>query len=142
MSVRASGRRAAHPLLGSRAQAARMPARPRPPRGVRSSHERARRPLRWLRVLGWTALLLTSLLLVTWRQTRGLELERGLGVIQADREIAEAEAVELVRRVEELRSRARVVRVARDRLGMHLPDDEEIVFLASPVSGSSGGGRR
>jgi cell division protein FtsL len=142
MSVRASGRRAAHPLLGSRAQAARMPARPRPPRSAPGPRARARRPLRWLRVLGWAALMLASLLLVTWRQTVGLELERGLAAVQADREIAEAEAVELVRRIEELRSRARVVRVARDRLGMHLPDDHEIVFLASPVSGASGEGRR
>lgn len=89
---------------------------------------------RWLSVLGWAALMLASLLLVTWRQTRGLDLERGLRSLESERVIAEAEAVELVRRVEELRSRARIVRVARDRLGMHLPDDEEIVFLPSPVS--------
>lgn len=101
---------------------------------VRSRRRRRGRGRRWLKVLGWAALFLGSLLVVTWRQTRGLDLERGLRALESERVIAEAEAVELVRRVEELRSRARIVRVARDRLGMHLPEDEEIVFLPSPVS--------
>lgn len=95
----------------------------------------------WVRVMGWTMLILTSLLLVTWRQTRGLELERELRRLEADRAIAEAERVELVRRVEELRSRARIVRVARTRLGMHLPEDDEIVFLPAPRAAPAGEGR-
>lgn len=94
---------------------------------------RAARP-GWVRVLGWTTLLLLSLLLVTWRQTRGLELQRALQEVEAERAIADADGVELLKRVEELRSRARVVRVARERLGMHLPDDDEIVFLPAPAA--------
>lgn len=80
-------------------------------------------------------LVLSSLFFVTWRQTRGLQLERALGEIEAERAIAEAERVDLTRRVEELRSRARIVRVARERLGMHLPADSEIVFLPAPADG-------
>lgn len=99
----------------------------------RASGRRSRRP-GWIRLLGWTMLVLASLLLVTWRQTRGLVLERELRETEAEMAIAEAEKVELLRRVEELRSRARIVRVARMRLGMHLPADSEIVFLAAPES--------
>lgn len=95
----------------------------------------------WLRVLGWTTLVLSSLLLVTWRQTRGLEMERALREVEAELALARAERVELVRRVEELRSRARIVRVARDRLGMHLPADSEIVFLPEPAAPADGGAR-
>lgn len=106
-------------------------------RGRRALRGRGRRP-GWIRVLGWTMLVLASLLFVTWRQTRGLEMERGLREVEAELALARAERVELVRRIEELRSRARIVRVARDRLGMHLPADSEIVFLPEP-SGTEDG---
>jgi cell division protein FtsL len=82
-------------------------------------------------------LLLGSLVLVTWRQTRGRDLEAGLSSIEKRHANAEAERVELVRRIEQLRSRARIVQVARDRLGMHLPTDREIVFLPIPTSRDS-----
>lgn len=93
----------------------------------------------WVRVAAWLALLLGSLLLVTWRQTRGLRLEAGLRGVRTQRANAEAERVELVRRIEQLRSRSRIVRVAADRLGMHLPVDDEIVFLPAPTDSASGG---
>jgi len=88
----------------------------------------------FLRVGGWLVLLLGSLLLVTWRQTRGVALERALHDLAATRAVAEAEAVRLTRRIEELRSRSRVLRVARDRLGMRLPEAAEIVFLPAPAA--------
>lgn len=80
-------------------------------------------------VAGWLVLLLAALSLVTWRQTRGVEMERALRELETERGIAEAERVAAVRRVEELQSRARVLAVARDRLGMTLPTDDQIVFL-------------
>jgi len=83
----------------------------------------------FLAVAGWLVLLLAALSLVTWRQARGVEMERALRALEVDRGIAEAERVAAARRVDELRSRARVVRVARDRLGMHVPEDRELVFL-------------
>lgn len=79
--------------------------------------------------LGWLVLLLGSLSLVTWRQARGVELERLVREAEAERAIAESDRLAASRRVEELRGRARIVSVARDRLGMHLPADAEIVFL-------------
>lgn len=94
------------------------------PRGAKGT----RRPGR-LRAAGWLLLLLGSLLLVTWRQTRGLAMEGGLRELEAERAVTETERVELVRRIEELRSRSRIVRVARERLDMHLPSAAEIVYL-------------
>jgi cell division protein FtsL len=88
----------------------------------------ARRP-GWTRAAGWLLLLLVSLLMVTWRQTRGLAMERELRELESERAVTETERVELVRRIEELRSRARIVRVARERLQLHLPTEAEIVFL-------------
>lgn len=90
-----------------------------------------------LRAAGWLALLLGSLFFVTWRQTRGVELEGSLRDLQSQTAIAETEQVELVRRIEELRSRARILRVARDRLGMRLPEDGEIVYLPATVEGTA-----
>ena len=103
----------------------------------RQSPARAPRPRRrigrWVRFVGWLALLLSSLVIVTWRQTRGLELEAALRDIETRRALAESERVETVRSIETLRSRARVVRVARERLGMHLAVGDEIVFLPAPI---------
>ena len=100
---------------------------------VRRRSRAAGRP-GWVAALGWLGLLLVSLSVVTWRQTRGLAAERAVRELETDRALAEAERIELTRRIEELRSRARIVRVAGERLGMHLPQDHEIVFL--PVAGT------
>ena len=89
----------------------------------------------WVGALGWLLLLLASLSLVTWRQTRGLVLEREVRGLETARALKEAERVELTREIERLRSRSRIVQVARDRLGMHLPGDDEIVIL--PVGTSA-----
>ena len=83
----------------------------------------------WVGALGWLMLLLASLSLVTWRQTRGLAVERSVRDLETAQAMKEAERVELTRRIEQLRSRSRILQVARDRLGMHLPLDSEIVFL-------------
>ena len=103
---------------------------------VRRRLYRPRRPTRlpgWLRAAGWLGLILASLFVVTWRQTRGLELERTLRDLETRQDLAEAERVEHVRRIETLRSRARVVRVARERLGMRLAVGDEIVFLPGHI---------
>jgi cell division protein FtsL len=94
----------------------------------------------WVGALGWLVVLLASLALVTWRQTRGLALEKEVRTLETSRAMKEAERVELARRIEALRSRSRIVQVAHDRLGMHLPQDQEIVFLplAGPVAAPAG----
>jgi hypothetical protein len=62
-------------------------------------------------------------------------MEAALRAVESERAIAEAERITLTAEIEELRSRARIVRVATDRLGMKLPADSDIVFLQvqSPV---------
>src|SRR5690606_23018804 len=60
------------------ARAQRAPASVEARVRARRGAYRPRRPRRlpaWLRALGWLAIVLASLLVVTWRQTQGLELE-------------------------------------------------------------------
>ena len=73
--------------------------------------------------------LLTSLGLVTWRQSRAFEGLASLDESRRQASVAAAELVELERRIQVLESRGRVVPVARDRLGMHTPDATELVIL-------------
>lgn len=75
------------------------------------------------------ALLLGSLTLVVWRQSQALTVLRELDAVRGERVVEEARRAALVRRVEQLESRARVSEAARSRLGMRLPNGEEIVIL-------------
>jgi cell division protein FtsL len=75
------------------------------------------------------ALLLGSLTLVVWRQSRALSVLRDMDAVKAERVVEEARRSALVRRVEQLESRSRVSEVARERLGMRLPSGQEIVIL-------------
>jgi cell division protein FtsL len=56
-------------------------------------------------------------------------MERELRALEEERALVEAERLSFNRQIEELGSRTRVMRVARQRLGMHLPEDDEIIFL-------------
>ena len=56
-------------------------------------------------------------------------MEEGLRTLDTQRELLEAERMNRLRQIRELQSRARVVQVARDRLGMRLAVGDEIVFL-------------
>lgn len=80
------------------------------------------------------AALLASLSLVTWRQSRALEALAELESVRREHSLAEADRAELVRRIQGLESRARVVSEARSRLGLHIPDDTENVFLVGAAS--------
>ncbi|HEX2187549.1 MAG TPA: cell division protein FtsL [Longimicrobiaceae bacterium] len=101
---------------------ARIPA---PPRGER----RGGGVLRMALLL---ALLLAALASVVSRQTRGVALQREIRSLEGERAVAEAARLELETRIQSLQSRSRVVRVARDRLGMHLPADSEVVLVPLP----------
>jgi cell division protein FtsL len=89
------------------------------------------------RLLLWLLVLLAALSAVTWRQTEGVAREHALREVRSERAVVEAERMELERRIQSLTTRTRIVRVARDRLGMHLPSDGEIVLLPL-VSDSAG----
>ena len=82
-----------------------------------------------LLALGFAALL-GSLSFVTWRQARARELLSELDRVRNEIALAEAENVELVRRIQMLESRKRVVTWAGEYLGLHTPADDEIVVLA------------
>jgi len=75
------------------------------------------------------AVLLLSLGMVTWRQSRAFETLGRLDEARRQASVAAAERVELERRIQVLESRGRVVPAARDRLGMHTPDARELVIL-------------
>lgn len=76
------------------------------------------------------AALLVSLATVTWRQSRTLEVLAELDEVRWRSATARAEVVELERRIRSLESRARVVSLARDGLGMRMPDASELVILS------------
>lgn len=70
-----------------------------------------------------------SLGLVTWRQSRAFELNIELDEARRHVAVAQAERIELDRRIQVLASRTRVVPVAGERLGMRMPDGFEQVML-------------
>ena len=84
-------------------------------------------------VLGRAAVALTVFLgalgLVAWRQSRALEALATLDNVRREASVAGAERVELQRQIQVLISRQRVVPEARERLGMHTPEGEELVLL-------------
>ncbi len=85
-----------------------------------------------LRVAALLVLVLGALAVVVGRQTEGVALQREIREIEGERAVAEAARLELETRIQSLQSRARVVRVARQRLGMHLPADSEVVLVPLP----------
>lgn len=115
-------------------QAARAEERALHPRRTGSGRGRA-----LLRRGFYLAAVVAAFGVVVWRQERAVERERELRAVESDLAVAEAERVELANRIQALRSRARVVRVARERLRMHLPGDAEIVLLPLPADPAAGG---
>jgi cell division protein FtsL len=86
------------------------------------------------RVLGRAAItfavLMWSLGLVTWRQSRALEANRTLDDLRRHVSVARAERVEIDRGIQTLRRRVRIVMEA-EAMGMHTPDATEQVFLSA-----------
>jgi hypothetical protein len=75
------------------------------------------------------AALLGSLSLVAWRQARAMEALEHLDHLRREVTLGEAEETDLVRRVQFLESRGRVVPEAERKLGMRMPEASEIVIL-------------
>ena len=106
-----------------------------PPPADRPERRARRRGL--LRRAFFVLVLLASLASVVWRQTVGYERERQLSALRSELSAAEAERVEVTNRIQALQTRARITRVARERLGMHVARDEEIVMLPIPADSSA-----
>lgn len=75
------------------------------------------------------AALLAGLSTVVWRQTRALEALAELDRVRREISLARAERADVLRRIQHLESRGRVVPEARERLDMHTPTTAEIVWL-------------
>lgn len=75
-----------------------------------------------------------SLVSVVWRQTEGVARQRELTRIENETSIAEAERVEWANRIQALQTRARITRVAQQRLGLHVAHDDEVVLLPVPAA--------
>lgn len=74
--------------------------------------------------------LLASLSVVTWRQMRTLEALEELHDLGQEIEVVSAVRKDLRGEIQYLESRGRVVPEARERLGMHNPAADEIVYLS------------
>lgn len=79
------------------------------------------------------AVLLASLSLVAWRQGRAYDLQRELETVRDELELARTHRSELAAEETALLSRDRIVRVARDLLGLQRPDGQ-VRFLAEEGS--------
>jgi cell division protein FtsB len=73
--------------------------------------------------------LLSSLGLVTWRQSRALEALTQLEHVRQRASVVEAERVDVERQIQTLESRSSIVPRARNRLGMHTATTSELVIL-------------
>ncbi len=76
------------------------------------------------------AFFVCSFGVVLWRQSRAFEAHHMLDEVRREVSVARAESVDLVRQIQVLESRARIVPEARASLGMHSPDAYEQVILA------------
>lgn len=79
------------------------------------------------------AAFLASLSLVVWRQSQALDMLRSIDTLRRERAVEEARRTELVRQVDALESRSRIVQLAGERFGMRVPAGDEIVLL--PLEG-------
>jgi len=73
-------------------------------------------------------LLLAGMFVAVHRGARGRGIAERVSEINDRREAADVQRNELRQEIEYLRSRARVVDAA-ERLGLHLPSEEELVIL-------------
>ena len=102
---------------------------PQGDRAVRRARRRGR-----LRVLLFGALVLGAFWTVVARQTAGYERERQLTGLRQELSVAEAERLDLENRLQALQTRARITRVAQQRLGLHVARDDEVVLLPVPAA--------
>jgi cell division protein FtsL len=115
-----------------RARAAEKAAQWEAPRTEREA-KRARRRAALGKLL-MVLMVAGALVSVVWRQTEGVARQRELSRIENETSIAEAERVEWANRIQALQTRARITRVARQRLGLHVAKDDEVVLIAVPAA--------
>lgn len=101
------------------------------------------RPVGRLAALAVAGALLVSMFAAVHRGARGRERVGAIQTLDEQRAALEAQRTELLRRIEVLRSRARVVPAAQ-ALGLRLPAEGELVILELRVEAPTGAesGRR
>jgi uncharacterized protein HemX len=119
-----------------REAAARRAARWETPRRDRDA--RRARVVRGLGNALLVAAVAASLSVVVWRQTEGTERQRELSRLREERSIAAAERTEWENRILALQTRTRITRVARERLGLHVARDDQVVLLPVPAAALEG----
>ena len=70
---------------------------------------------------------------VIWRRSIGLSRARDESRLDQRRAALEAERAKLEGDIRDASSRARLARVAEERLHMHVPNDSQVIYLARPV---------
>lgn len=85
-----------------------------------------------LRIALAAAALLASLSGVIYRQGRALEVLRALDAARNEHVLLESQRASLLRNIEQLESRQRIVATASEQLGLHIPSGSEIVILQLP----------
>ena len=87
---------------------------------------------------GWVALGLLGFVLIAagviWRRTAGIAQSRELRALEQRRMQLESERAQLASDVRELSSRSVLAPVVERRLGMHVPNDSQVVILQRPRS--------
>jgi cell division protein FtsL len=74
---------------------------------------------------------------VIWRRSLGVEQARAIQGLEAQRADLEARRAALEGDIRDAVSRARLARVAEERLGMRVPSDSQLITLPRPESPSS-----
>ncbi|HVF38813.1 MAG TPA: hypothetical protein VM939_02860 [Gemmatimonadaceae bacterium] len=90
------------------------------------------KPGRWLIACGLIGFVLTAAAVIA---RRSYGHQQGLASTQLERRQAalESERVQLTARIRDASSRPRLVPIAEQRLGMHVPADSQVVFLQRPA---------
>ncbi|MDA1082040.1 MAG: cell division protein FtsL [Gemmatimonadetes bacterium] len=89
---------------------------------------------------------------VIWRRSAGITRAREESRLDQQRAALEAERAKLEGDIRDASSRARLARIAEERLHMHIPNDSQVIYLAPSArkaktgdgsgSGSARGGSR
>jgi membrane protein implicated in regulation of membrane protease activity len=81
----------------------------------------------------WVALVLVSFVLIAagviWRRAAGVEQARELRLLQERRAQLEARRAQLESDIRRISSRSSLVPIVERRLGMHIPNDSQLVIL-------------
>lgn len=88
--------------------------------------------------LAFATVIVLAMASVVWRWTVGEDRFGELERLREEIRVAQAEKADLQGKILELQRRERITRIARDRLGMHVARDDEIVLLPVPASGTAG----